>query len=344
MRSISQNKGAGSLNHNNRTFACDNVDYSRIKNNVILKQEDLGAAYHKCFDNAIDEYNLKQKRNDRKLDKDYFKHLFGVSSNSSKAKNVLQAKTKEKSFYEELTQIGDMNDTGVINNPTAAERAKKALAEYYQSFVERNTQFYVFNAVIHMDEATPNMHIDYIPLGTDYKRGMNVQNSYDRAIKQMGFIDDANSTGFQKWRENERNVFYEICQRYGLDPKPREMEQGRGYTYTPEQYRKLMREAEGNKKETERYLQESQQIQDSAAQSLSMSRTRAKRLDDKESKLNSKENELAEREKALQLKEMQIELEVRKRVSERITLQNKAENVYNRELPFDDIDYRNPRN
>lgn len=123
------------------------------------------------------------------------------------------------------------------------------------------------------------------------------------------------------------------------------MEQGRGYTYTPEQYRKLMREAEGNKKETERHLQESQQIQDSAAQSLSMSRMRFKRLDDKESILNNKENELAEREKALQLKEMQIELEVRKRVAERAVLQNQAENVYNsRELPFDDIDYRNPRN
>ena len=85
-------------------------------------------------------------------------------------------------------------------------------------------------------------------------------------------------------------------------------------------------------------------MQDSATQSLSMSRMRAKQLDDKESKLNNKENELAEREKALQLKEMQIELEVRKRVAERAALQNKAENVYDRELPFDDIDYRNPRN
>lgn len=343
-RSITQQKGRGSLRHNNREFISKNVDKSRIKNNVILKHESLKNAYDRCFGDALKDYNDSQKRKDRRIS-DYFEHLFGVSADSAAANNVLQSKDKTKSFYEDIVQIGDINDTGVINNPAAAERAKQALIEYADGFSKRNPQFYVFNSVIHMDEVTPHLHIDYIPFAIGYERGMSIQNGYDKALKQMGYKNNAHGASYQTWRENERNVLHDICKRYGLNPKPREMEQGRGYTYTPEEYRKMMKEAEDAKNEADKILKDAKTLQDNVMQGLSIARKKNKQLNDREETLKTKENELAEREKALQLKEMKIELEVRKRVSERIALQNEAENAYNsRELPFDDIDYRNPRN
>lgn len=53
-------------------------------------------------------------------------------------------------------------------------------------FQARNLNFHVFNAVLHMDEATPHLHIDYIPI-RHYKRGVDTQNGIAQALKEMGY-------------------------------------------------------------------------------------------------------------------------------------------------------------
>lgn len=111
MRSLCQQKGKGSLSHNNREFVSENVDKDRSNNNVIIKQQSLQDAYKECYGAAVAEYNAKQKRADRKID-NYFKQLFGVSATDNSAENVLEAKEKPKSFYEDVVQVGDLNDTG----------------------------------------------------------------------------------------------------------------------------------------------------------------------------------------------------------------------------------------
>ena len=74
-KSISMCEGKGSLSHNNREFTAKNIDSSRTPNNVIFVQQDLGETYHQLFDEAVERYNARQKRNDRKIG-DYFEHLF----------------------------------------------------------------------------------------------------------------------------------------------------------------------------------------------------------------------------------------------------------------------------
>ena len=239
-------KGKGFLAHNNREYTGKNVDKNRTKYNVVLKQQSLQEAYDECFGQAVKDYNAKQKRKDRKI-ADYHEHLFGVSASSTTALNTLMSKDKTKSFYEQIIQIGDMDDTGVKSNPRYAEIAKKALEMYVKgdskagikSFAERNPQLHIFNAVIHMDEATPHLHLDYIPVAYGYQRGLQAQNGYEKTLRQMGY------DSFDSWRTSERETFRAICKAYGLNPKEKEEEQkSRGYDYTPRQYRKKLEEAD----------------------------------------------------------------------------------------------------
>lgn len=240
-RSITIAKGTGDsdLMHDTREHIAENVDSARIKNNVILKRETLQEAYENCFGAEQAEYNAKQKRKDRKID-DYFENLFGVSANDKqKTRNPLINKDKCRSYYENIIQIGDLNDTGIKSNPKAAEKAKQALTAYFngdprlgiKSYAERNPNFYVFDATVHMDESTPHLHLCYVPVATGYKRGLAVQNGHDKALKQMGYETNVD------YLLQEREVFRMICKSYGLDPKAREAEQSRGHTYSVKEYK-----------------------------------------------------------------------------------------------------------
>ena len=73
-RSISANMGKGCINHNERKFIAKNVDPERTGDNIVYCNEDIKEAYHKLFDEALAEYNARQKRNDRKI-KDYYEKI-----------------------------------------------------------------------------------------------------------------------------------------------------------------------------------------------------------------------------------------------------------------------------
>lgn len=187
----------------------------------------------------LQQYNAKQKRSDRKIN-DYFENLFDMSaSDKQKTRNPLRNKHKNQSFYENIIQVGDMLNTNCVNDPQTAKLAKNALIAYFdgdprrgiKSYAERNPQFYVFDAVVHMDENTPHLHLAYIPVATNYKNGMSVQNSHDKALKQMGYERHTD------YILQEREIFREICKSYGLEPKEREDEKGRGHTYSTKEYR-----------------------------------------------------------------------------------------------------------
>ncbi|MCD8089441.1 MAG: plasmid recombination protein [Clostridiales bacterium] len=172
-------KGKGSLAHNNREFIADNVDSDRTKYNIYYKQESLETAYKNCFAEAIENYNAKQKRKDRRI--------AGVKGYMEQIKN---SGNGEKLFYETVVQVGNIYDSAI--GTEQGELCKTILDEYMKEFEERNPNLYVFNAVMHNDECTPHLHIDYIPLGREYKKGMAVKNSLDRALKQQGIDGKAN--------------------------------------------------------------------------------------------------------------------------------------------------------
>ncbi len=196
-RTISISMGKGSLPHNNRIFVAKNVDRERIADNVIYKREDIRQVYHTLFDEALEEYNHRQKRKDRRIP-DYYEKI--------------RQSRQEKLFYEMIVQIGNRDDMGTDYREMAS-LSKEILSEYMEGFQERNPNLYVFNAVLHMDEATPHLHIDYVPYITDSKRGLRVRNSLKGALAAQGFIGEGKQNSeWAKWAEHEKEVLAEIME------------------------------------------------------------------------------------------------------------------------------------
>lgn len=223
-KTISMCQGKGSLSHNNREFTAKNIDPFRTPDNIIFVQQDLGEAYHQLFGEAVERYNARQKRNDRRIP-DYFQHLF----NREPSKSVIEGANKQKSFYEHLVYIGTRDDTGV--GTPDAEIAKECLREYMEGFQERNPNFYIFNAVMHLDEATPHLHINFIPIG-HYKSGLEVRNAKAKALEEMGF--GKGEMANNRWWIREWEVLRDICKAHGIEIS--EPKKSRGYSYTVEEY------------------------------------------------------------------------------------------------------------
>ncbi|GFI24999.1 hypothetical protein IMSAGC012_00105 [Lachnospiraceae bacterium] len=208
-KTISFPKGRGHLTHNNRDFICNNVVPERTAWNRIYIQEPLKDAYEKCFGQALRDYNAAQKRKDRQKD-DYLKEI----ENSG---------NKEKTFYENIVQIGKKTDTPVTDeNGALTEEAKAAievLDRYAKTFQERNPNLYLFNCVMHLDEATPHLHIDYIPVAHGYKNGMKTRNSLTKAFQQMGFAKAVSKKQNETvaWQEREREYLTELCREQGIE-------------------------------------------------------------------------------------------------------------------------------
>jgi len=208
-KTISFPKGKGHLTHNNRDFISKNVVPERTSWNRIYMQESLEQAYEKCFGQALMDYNATQKRKDRRKE-NYLKEI----ENSG---------NKEKTFYENIVQIGKKEDTPVVDaDGNLTEEAKVAieiLEQYAKTFQERNPNLYLFNCVMHLDEATPHLHIDYIPVAHGYKTGMETRNSLTKALQQMGFAKAVSKKENETvaWQQRERSYLTELCREKGID-------------------------------------------------------------------------------------------------------------------------------
>ena len=203
--------GSGYLNHNERKFTRSNVDKLRIKDNVVLKSQTVEKTYQQLFSDTIEEYNANQKIASRRKSVDGY--LKDLQENAHK-------KGAEKPFYEVIVQIGDMYDCNCLNNPKEAERAKQALTEYFHTFQERNPNLKVFHATIHMDEQTPHLHLDYIPIAEGcYKQGMQRKNSLSKALELQGLGKHKSQydNAAVRWQEQERKALKEIAKKYDFE-------------------------------------------------------------------------------------------------------------------------------
>lgn len=310
-KTISHCQGKGSISHNNREFHPKNVNSSRTKDNVTFIKIPIETAYEKLFGAAVERYNAKQKRSDRKIKNGYYEYQFKrkISQNS------VTSSDKRKSFYEDVVQIGTMNDTAV--GTSDAETARKCLTEYMERFQQRNPNFFVFNAVLHMDEATPHLHIDYIPVG-HYKRGVDTQNGLAQALKEMGYGEGKDAIA--KWRKSECDILHEICAKNGIeiaDPK-----KGRGYSYSVEEYKAHQQKLNDLRSEIDEYRQVVLQAENTEFTHTKMpfgkSIVSDKNLDELTEKLKAaavaekdvllREKELSDREKMMSEKEEYIDV------------------------------------
>ena len=200
-RTISAMRGKGSLSHNRRDFIAENVDSSRTPLNVEYRNEDIRAVYHELFDDALARYNKKQTRKDRVID-DYYEKI--------------RTGKQEKLFEELIVQIGNKDDMNASSEN--GQLARQMLDEYMQSFQQRNPTLRVFSAHLHMDEATPHLHIDFIPFTTGSKRGLETRVSLKKALEALGFAGGTKShTELNQWIEAEKQVLASIMARHDIE-------------------------------------------------------------------------------------------------------------------------------
>lgn len=200
-RTISAMRGKGSLTHNRRDFIAENVDSSRTPFNIEYCNEDIRAVYHELFDGALARYNEKQTRKDRVID-DYYEKI--------------RTGKQEKLFEELIIQIGNKDDMNASSEN--GQLARQMLDEYMQSFQQRNPTLRVFSAHLHMDEATPHLHIDFIPFTTGSKRGLETRVSLKKALEALGFAGGTKShTELSQWIESEKQALASIMARHDIE-------------------------------------------------------------------------------------------------------------------------------
>ena len=190
----------GVIEHNNRIFIAKNVDGERVQDNITYCRQDIREKYDELFGQALAEYNARQKQSSRRIP-DYYEHL--------------KKSSKGKPYYEIVVQFGDMESCGQGSGKW--EEAKLMLDDYMRGFEKRNPNLKVFNAVMHLDEATPHLHIDFIPIAHKVERGLSVKVSMKGALKEQGFTS-ANrlQNEWAAWEEQERSVMTDILHAHEL--------------------------------------------------------------------------------------------------------------------------------
>ncbi len=200
-RTISFMTGKGSVNHNSRKFHAKNTDSERSYLNVEYCNENVKDVYHELFDEALVRYNEKQTRNDRRVD-DYYEKI--------------RSGKQEKPFHEIILQIGDKDNMGAKTEN--GQLAAKVLDKYMQDFQRRNPTLRVFSAYLHMDEATPHLHIDFVPYTTGSKRGLGTRVSLKQALSALGFKGGTRrETELNQWVAYEKKQLAAVMLEYGIE-------------------------------------------------------------------------------------------------------------------------------
>ncbi len=193
--------GKGSVNHNSRKFHAKNTDPERSPLNVAYCSENIRDVYHELFDEAVARYNAKQTRSDRRID-DYYEKI--------------RSGRQEKPFYEIILQIGNKDDMGAETEN--GHLAAKILDEYMRGFRQRNPTLRVFSAHLHMDEATPHLHIDFVPYTTGSGRGPDTRVSLKKALAALGFRGGTRSeTECSQWAASEKEQLAAVMRQHGVE-------------------------------------------------------------------------------------------------------------------------------
>jgi hypothetical protein len=196
-----QSTGNANIEHNNREFISSNVDVARVADNIVYIREDVREVYDELFGEALQEYNAKQRRNDRKIH-NYYEHILNGS--------------REEAYYEIIVQFGDSNTAGI--GTADGKFAVELLDEYARSFQQRNPNLRVVNQIMHNDESSPHLHINFVPFYTEEKKiGMSRGVSMKSALIEQGFVPQGMKLNqLVLWEDSELKVMENILNNHGL--------------------------------------------------------------------------------------------------------------------------------
>ena len=209
--SFKTNPRKTNIRHNNRELtekefrsdAHKHIKREKSKYNIQIFKRDIKDVYHELFDDALNTYNAKQKRKDRKID-DYYKHVQKSKNLDLQREFIVTVGNKadwEKLSFEEKQEVGE------------------ALARYVRDFNERHDNMTIYNAIVHLDEAgAPHAHFNVVPTANGYKNGLSVQPSFRKALEQEGFGLSGREQ-FKAFRDAEIHRLHEFVHEIGIDRK-----------------------------------------------------------------------------------------------------------------------------
>lgn len=209
--SFKTNPRKTNIRHNNRELtekefksdAHKHIKREKSKYNIQIFKRDIKDVYHELFDDALNAYNAKQKRKDRKID-DYYKHVQKSKNLDLQREFIVAVGNKadwEKLSFEEKQEVGE------------------ALARYVRDFNERHDNMTIYNAIVHLDESgAPHAHFNVVPTATGYKNGLAVQPSFRKALEQEGFGPSGREQ-LKAFRDAEVHRLHEFVHEIGIDRK-----------------------------------------------------------------------------------------------------------------------------
>ena len=209
--SFKTNPRQTNIRHNNRELtekefmsdAHKHIEREKSKYNIQIFKRDIKDVYHELFDDALNTYNAKQKRKDRKID-DYYKHVQKSKNLDLQREFIVAVGNKadwERLSFEEKQEVGE------------------ALARYVRDFNERHDNMTIYNAIVHLDETgAPHAHFNIIPTATGYKNGLAVQPSFRKALEQEGFGPSGREQ-FKAFRDAEIHRLHQFVHEIGIDRK-----------------------------------------------------------------------------------------------------------------------------
>jgi len=193
--------GKGSVRHNSREFKASNIDRDRSLYNIVYSDIPIMDVYHEMFDDAVARYNAKQTRSDRCID-DYYEKI--------------RTGKREKLFYEVIIQVG--NKDNMSESSEHGQLASEVLDEFMRGFQDRNPNLRVFSAHLHMDEATPHIHVDFVPYITGSMRGLDTRVSFKQALASQGFQGGTRGdTEWNQWVKSEKEQLSLVMERHGIE-------------------------------------------------------------------------------------------------------------------------------
>lgn len=211
--------GTGNLNHNQNKSSRNNqehIHHELTSSNIILNEVNyntIESKFNEIFKEDVEEYNQKQVRKDRRIDSYYQKCL---------------ADKKITAPYRELIiQVGNRTDA---QDPVKKEKMINTLTKFYNMWEDKYPQLKVVGAVIHVDEETPHLHLDFVPVANREKNGKGLRHkvSLDKALEQMGFEPEFSEINqkekskpivFNGFRNNVMATIEEIANTEGIERK-----------------------------------------------------------------------------------------------------------------------------
>lgn len=209
----------GNFNHNRRTLSKvpENVDPTRTAFNKILIDKDIRQVYKEVFGEALAEYNANQvaKKHPERQKKDYYSSICHDK--------------KTEPFREAVVQIGNKD------KQLPRWESNEILQKFLKQFQENNPQLVVVGAYIHNDEATPHMHIDYVPVAT-YSKGLKTRVSNDKALNQMGYKT------WNDWKDSQMSCLENLVREQGYDRE--HMNNSNRHIADVEKFKRVQKEVE----------------------------------------------------------------------------------------------------